>query len=238
MTMNREPLIPAPVAARVYDRYSRFYDAFDWFFKRRLARAISAIPFLPGDRVLDVGIGTGLSMEFYPHFVHLTGIDQSAGMLRQAQNKLDRGKVVRPPHHTRLVQADALHLPFPDRTFEVVFLSHMISTVPDPRRCLAQAIRVAGDNAYIVLVNHFRSHVPVVNHLEGVLDPLCRRLGWRCDLSLAELMAHVAIDNPQDIARSSSGILFRTLCLQKRQHALHVIPMPQPVVHQPQFGPI
>jgi len=212
---------------RVYDLYSRFYDGFGVLFRRRLARAISAVPFSPGDRVLDVGVGTGLSLEFYPLFVQLTGIDLSAGMLGQAQRKLERGVIARPPQSTRLIRADAQALPFGERSFEVVFLSHMISTVPDAGKCLAEAIRVAAEYSYIVIVNHFRSEVPVVSWVESALDPVCRRLGWRSDLSLVELLAGAGVENARDLRRDKGrGMIFKTVFLQKRGAILRVVPMP------------
>src|SRR6185295_18498350 len=123
------------------------------------------------------------------------------GMLRQAQRKLERGVIARPPQSTRLIRGDAQALPFGDRSFEVVFLSHMISTVPDAGRCLAEAVRVVGEYSYIVLVNHFRSEAPVVSWVESALDPMCRRLGWRSDLSLVELLEGVGVENARELPR-------------------------------------
>ena len=148
-----------PIASKVYDIYGRFYDRFEVIFKKRLAKAITAVPFRPNDHVLDVGIGTGLSLEFYPSSVQVTGIDLSPGMLEQAQRKVDEGRVRVGCSRdaTTLLEGDALQLPFADRSFDAVLLSHVISTVPDPERCLREAFRVARDGASIVMVNHFRT---------------------------------------------------------------------------------
>src|SRR5688572_14015637 len=86
-------LMGKPIATKIYDLYGRFYGAAEILFRKRLQKALSAVPFRNGDRVLDVGVGTGLSLEFYPSNVHVTGIDLSSGMLRQAQRKLNEGTV-------------------------------------------------------------------------------------------------------------------------------------------------
>jgi phosphatidylethanolamine/phosphatidyl-N-methylethanolamine N-methyltransferase len=226
------------IANRVYDVYGRFYDAFEMLFKRRLGRAISSIPLHSGDRVLDVGIGTGLSLEYYPSYVHVTGLDLSPGMLRQAQRKLDEGLVraYAPRRDTELLQGDALNLPFPDNSFDAVLLSHVVTTVPDPQRCMAEAMRVAREHAYIVLVNHFRSPYPVLSWLETAIDPICRKLGWRSDLSLEQLLESV---QATDAGRREvvKGFIFRIAFLQKRDGKLHLIPIPEPLERQPELRP-
>ena len=76
------------VSQRVYDLYGRFYDGFELLFRKRVGRAIRHTPLRPGDQVLDVGVGTGLSLEFYPETVDVTGIDLSPGMLAAARRRL------------------------------------------------------------------------------------------------------------------------------------------------------
>ncbi len=80
------------ISNRIYNAYGRFYDIFGFLFTRRLATAIAGMDLREGQRVLDIGIGTGLSLPFYPPRVRVTGIDLSAGMLRQAHAKLLRGR--------------------------------------------------------------------------------------------------------------------------------------------------
>jgi phosphatidylethanolamine/phosphatidyl-N-methylethanolamine N-methyltransferase len=217
-----------PIASRVYDGYARFYDVFEMLFKRRLARAIGAVPFEAGSRVLDIGVGTGLSLAFYPPQAHVTGIDLSAAMLKQAERKLDQGLVRAdcPRSHTRLLRADAMQLPFADGSFDVVLLSHVISTVPNPDRCLAEALRVVSDGGVIVLVNHFRSRFPLVNWVETAIDPICRKLGWRSDLSLTGLLARAGVEHARD-AHKGVAFLFRIVYLQKSRARLRVVRLPE-----------
>jgi phosphatidylethanolamine/phosphatidyl-N-methylethanolamine N-methyltransferase len=219
--------MPAPVSHRVYDFYGRFYDAFEGLFRRRLQAAIAAAPFRPGDRVLDIGIGTGLSLDHYPSSVHVTGIDLSPTMLRQARRKLARGLVrsIARPSDTVLLQADALSLPFPDASFNLVFLSHVITTVADPRRCFAQALRVAREDATLILVNHFRSRFPLLAWVESAIDPICRQLGWRCDLSLEHLFTSFNVQG-RHRTRFIRGKIFQIVYLQKSHGALRLVPVP------------
>jgi len=221
------------VASRVYDFYGRFYDRFELLFKRRLARVIGTLPFRPGDRVLDIGVGTGFSLEFYPADVQVTGIDISNGMLEQARRKVEHGEVRIGAARTAttLMQADALALPFSDGAFDLVFLSHVISTVGDPAKCLREAIRTCRDGGLIVLVNHFQSRWPVVSWVEIAIDPICRRLGWRSDLSLPRLLKDAQVSG--DPYRASKGAMFRAVYLRKHGGMVSVTklsPVPAPAV--------
>jgi phosphatidylethanolamine/phosphatidyl-N-methylethanolamine N-methyltransferase len=224
------------ITTGIYDLYGRFYDKFEMLFKRRLERAIGALPLYSGDRILDVGIGTGLSLEYYPSYVHVTGIDLSSGMLAQAQRKLDQGlvRVDAPRHDTVLVQGDALRLPFDDGSFDAIFLSHVVTTVPDPRRCLEEAFRVARNHAYIAMVNHFRSPYPVVSWVETAIDPVCRKLGWRSDLSLTELLKSVGVEDAERL-ELTEGQLFRIAFLQKNRDRVRLVEIPEPAVREPKL---
>jgi len=172
-------------SSRIYDFYGGFYDIFEVFFQRRISRALNRVPFQQGDRVLDIGVGTGFSLRHYPAYVHVTGIDNSIRMLAAADRKVRDGIVQAP---TRLIKADALDLPFPNGKFDVAVLSHVIATVADPVACLTEALRVTRDHGILVLVNHFRSTTRFLHRLETWCDPLCRKLGWRNDLGLVDLL--------------------------------------------------
>ncbi|HVS69706.1 MAG TPA: methyltransferase domain-containing protein [Phycisphaerae bacterium] len=226
------------ISNRIYSLYGRFYDASKFLFRKRLQKAISSVPFHPGDRVLDVGIGTGLSLEFYPDDVQVTGIDLCPAMLAQAQKKLDtKATRAAPRSHTQLLQANALDLPFPNESFDTVFLSHLITTVPDPYRCLAEAFRVARPHAHLVIVNHFRSPYPVLSWLETAVDPICRKLGWRSDLSLTELLAPASVENLH-LAPETPGLLFRIVYLEKSHGKLRLARFPAPLPQtEPTFDP-
>jgi phosphatidylethanolamine/phosphatidyl-N-methylethanolamine N-methyltransferase len=226
-----------PIATKIYDLYGRFYDRAEVLWRKRLAKAIAGVPFRDGDRVLDIGVGTGLSLEFYPSNVHVTGIDLSAGMLHQAQRKLQDRSIRADcrPEDTQLVQGDALNLPFADKAFDVIFLSHVVTTVPDPTRCLTEAFRVASDQATIVLVNHFRNPYPVINWVETAIDPICRKMGWRTDLSMEELLRPAGVEGLHR-ARDAKGFIFRIVYLQKRRGVVRLVSLPMPSQRKAELG--
>ena len=177
---------------KIYDVHAMFYDAtFGRLVRRRIARAVSHMPIRPSDLILDLGIGTGVSLDYYPtDRGRIVGVDLSGGMLRKAREKIrERGL-----DHAIAFQADALHLPFADDTFDHVFISHVISVVSDPCRLVQEAQRVAKPGARIVIVNHFQSTNRFIAMLEKWLCPLCTKLGWRSDLALQDLVRRTGVE--------------------------------------------
>ncbi len=177
---------------KIYDIHSVFYDAtFGRLVKRRIERAINHMNVRSDDLVLDLGIGTGVSLNFYPtDRGRIVGIDLSAGMLREARKKIrERGL-----ERTNLFQANALELPFADSTFDHVFISHVISVVSDPVKLVQEAQRVAKPGARIVIVNHFQSTNRFIALVEKWLCPLCTKLGWRSDLALQDLIRRTGVE--------------------------------------------
>lgn len=178
-------------AGSIYDFYSRFYDrVFGPPLRRRVARAVSRLDAGSGDCVLDLGVGTGLSLPFYPDGVHVVGVDLSLGMLRQARRKVGNGASRR----IKLVRGDALRLPFRDGTFDHVLVTHVVSVVDDPFRLVEEARRVVRPGGRIVISNHFRSTHPLVAGLEERLSPLFNRIGWRTELTLKDLVERTGLE--------------------------------------------
>ena len=176
---------------KIYDVHSAFYDVtFGRLVRRRIAIAISHMNLTPTDRVLDLGIGTGVSLNYYPQYGRIVGVDLSSGMLRQCRKKIaERGL-----SHATVFQADAMRLPFPDDTFDHIFISHVISVVSDPIKLVQEAQRVAKPGARIVLLNHFQSTNRFIALFEKWLCPLCTKLGWRSDLPLQDLIRETGLE--------------------------------------------
>jgi phosphatidylethanolamine/phosphatidyl-N-methylethanolamine N-methyltransferase len=176
---------------KIYDIHSAFYDAtFGRLVKRRIEIAISHMNIRETDRVLDLGIGTGQSLNFYPQYGRIYGVDLSSGMLKQCRKKIaERGLT-----HATVFQADALKLPFADDSFDHVFISHVISVVSDPIQLVREAQRVAKPGSRIVLLNHFQSTNRFIALVEKWVSPLCTKLGWRSDLALQELIRQTGLE--------------------------------------------
>lgn len=177
---------------KIYDVHSVFYDAtFGRLVKRRIERAINHMNVAADDLILDLGIGTGVSLNYYPvNRGRIIGVDLSAGMLREARKKIrERGL-----NRASVFQANALQLPFGDSVFDHVFISHVISVVSDPYRLVQEAQRVAKPGARIVIVNHFQSTNRFIALVEKWLCPLCTKLGWRSDLALNDLIRRTGVE--------------------------------------------
>jgi len=182
----------------IYDFQSLFYDVtFGRLVRRRIARAISHMNIRPGERVLDMGIGTGASLDFYPRHANIVGIDLSGGMLRECRKRLHH----RPTRtgadlagSVQLFQANVLELPFADNSFDHIFISHVISVVSDPYRLIREAQRVAKPDSRIFILNHFQSTNRFIAMVEQFLCPLCTKLGWRSDLPLQDLIRRTGVE--------------------------------------------
>ena len=172
---------------RIYAYYSRVYDFIfkRWFFPRQ-QYAIQALDISPGQRVLDLGVGTGFSLPLYPQHAQVIGVDLSSKMLHEARKKVLRERL----SHVDLMEMDAAHLAFPDSTFDCVIVAFVISVVPDPLQVLAEIKRVSKPEGQIVIINHFQSQNKMMAQLEKWVSPLCTKIGWRSDLALDYLVQH------------------------------------------------
>jgi len=180
MTYNRDQIMDASRmsvqhAERIYSSYSHVYDLFfDAVLEPGRRRAIDALALHRGDRILEVGIGTGLSLPHYPRHCSIVGIDISATMLAKASDKVD--ELERRDVSLMRMSADAIA--FSDATFDRILLSHVIGSVEEPRRVLREVHRVCRRGGRVVLLNHFRSRNPIVARGEHHLTPLTRKLGF------------------------------------------------------------
>jgi phosphatidylethanolamine/phosphatidyl-N-methylethanolamine N-methyltransferase len=183
---------------RVYSSYAKVYDhIFGKIFRDGREHAVRQLNLVPGDRVLEVGIGTGLSLPFYPRSCEIIGIDLSDGMLEKCRERIKESNL----KHVRLLRMDAGAMEFTDNSFDAVMAAYVVTAVPDYRRVMMEMIRVCKPGGRIILLNHFSNGNPVIAALEKVISPLCKQLGWRTDLSLATVLdgTHLSVIHKQKV---------------------------------------
>lgn len=197
--------------SKTYDVWSWFYDkTFGVLVRKRQRRAIEQLRPAPGDRVLDLGVGTGLTLTDYPADVNVVGMDLSPGMLRKAAEKCRRNNLT----HCRLVQGDAMLPPFADNSFDHVLITHVISVVSNPPLLLRWAQRLVKPGGRIVVLNHFQSSRRPVAWIEKALNPLFSRIGWKSDLAMEDVLADVDL-RVDYVFKESLFDLWRIIVLSK-----------------------
>jgi phosphatidylethanolamine/phosphatidyl-N-methylethanolamine N-methyltransferase len=169
---------------KAYSRWSHVYDVvFGPAFRAARRRAIGMLELGPGDRVLEVGVGTGLSFPFFPPDCRVIGVDISREMLARARDRAHGAG-------GGLIEGDVGHLPFAADVFDAVLAPFVVSAVPDPVAMLRQINRVTRPDARVVLLNHFASSNPVVNAVErAITKTTARSLGFHADFDVEPVLA-------------------------------------------------
>ena len=166
---------------KVYSVLARVYDeVFDAVLAPGRRHAVRRLQIRPGEQVLEVGVGTGLSIPLYPQHCRLTGIDISEPMLDRARlraESLDRNGV-------QLYQMDARRLDFPDAAFDHVLAPYVMSVVPEPEKVMREMVRVCRAGGTVMVVNHFSSRNALLRAAERSLSPVSQWIGFRLDLPL------------------------------------------------------
>lgn len=196
---------------RVYSVLAKVYDDFfDWALTPGRRLAVSRLPARPGDRILEVGVGTGLSLPLYPRDCEVTGIDISEPMLEKARERLDalgrEGVVLR--------RMDAHDLRFPDASFDHVVAPYVISVVAEPEKVMREIRRVCRPGGTVLVVNHFLSESFLLSGIERILTPASQWIGFRMDLPV-----RIALEVPgltlQAMERVNLFGLWRLLTLRR-----------------------
>ncbi len=206
MTTRLQPALPSPVrhpaaldADAVRSAYRRWAAIYDTVFGGVSAsgrrRAVAAVNALPGQDVLEVGVGTGLALPHYLPQKRVTGIDLSSDMLERAHARVARDGLA---NVIDLHEGDAEATGFADDQFDIAVAMFVASVVPNPRRLLAEMRRVVKPGGSLLFVNHFAATGGVRLAVERAMAPAGRALGWHPDFKTEALLP------PEDLARAIS----------------------------------
>ncbi len=175
--------------AAVRDAYRRWAPVYDSTFgmiaNRGRRNAVEMINQRRGGRVLEVGVGTGLSLPHYAPYMKISGIDLSPEMLEKARERVQK-------HDLRNVEAlremDATHLDFSDNSFDIVVAMYVMTVVPNPERVMQELERVCAPGGEVMIVNHFSQDHGTRGWVERKMAPYADHLGWHPIFPLERVM--------------------------------------------------
>ena len=167
---------------RTYRLFSGSYDlVFGPVFHPGRKEAVRLANDRPNQRILEVGVGTGLSLPYFRADARVTGIDVSAEMLAKARRRVAQRGL---SQVEALMEMDAEAMSFEDNAFDAVLALYVASVVPNPARFAAEMRRVCRPGGTIVVVNHFTSENPAMRFIEKRLAPLAGKIGFHADFPL------------------------------------------------------
>ena len=161
---------------QAYDRWAPIYDlVFGGVFSKGRDAAIQATNKI-GGRVLEVGVGTGISLPLYSPNVHIFGTDISEAMLNKAKQRVAEGRL---KNIEGLAVMDAEKLEFPDNSFDVVMAQYVVTAVPNPEVALDEFARVLRPGGELIILTRVSADAGMRRVIERTLQPVVTRLGFR-----------------------------------------------------------
>lgn len=170
-----------------YQRYARFYN---FYFGRVMnpgrLKSIEFAELQSHEEVLEVGVGTGLSLPFYPSDISVTGIDLSPSMLKRAEKLVSENNLT---HVKALKIMNAEQMTFADNSFDCVVAMHVSTVVGNPEKFADEMRRVCKPGGRIVIVNYFHDPSSALGKMSVMIAPYARMIGFRHDLTLEEFLS-------------------------------------------------
>ncbi|MCK4712146.1 MAG: class I SAM-dependent methyltransferase [Marinosulfonomonas sp.] len=161
--------------------YDKTFGAITRAGRRRAVRHINQ----GTGRVLEVGVGTGLSLRHYQPHLEVTGIDISPHMLEKARQKRRKHNMA---HVTGIHEMDAGRIEFPDNHFDMVVAMYLVSVVPDPEQVISEMARVCKTGGEVIIVNHFAREKGALSLAEKAVAPFTKKIGWHSDFSIHRVL--------------------------------------------------
>ncbi len=152
--------------------------------------------------MLEVGVGTGISLPRYDKALRVTGIDLSPAMLDKARRRVARQGLA---NVVAIEEMDAGAMTFADASFDVVIAMYVLTVVPDPAAVMAELARVCRPGGDVIVVNHFSRDRGVLGAVEKAMAPFAEKLGWRPEFPIETVMqtAGLTLVRQQKVARSA-----------------------------------
>ena len=179
-------VVTTETVEKAYRSYAKYYDfIFGKVFHPGRSTAIEHLHCRPGERILEVGVGTGLSLELYPDYTRVVGIDLSEPMLKQARAKVKDENLT---SVEELLIMDAQNMSFADNSFDKVVAMYVATVVPDVKKLVDEIRRVCKPGGTIIFLNHFQNKNPMVRRVEASIQPLAKYLGFHPDFPMEEFL--------------------------------------------------
>ncbi len=170
---------------KIYDRWGKFYDfVFKHVFHEGRNVGVDLLDLKPSEKLLEVGVGTGLSLPLYPPTSEIVAIDISSKMLEKAKQKVDRMGL----GNVELRVMDAQNMGYEDNSFDCVTACYVVSAAPDPHKVVSEISRVCKPGGRIVFINHFKSNHLLLSKFEELINDVCKKFGWETTLDLEPLL--------------------------------------------------
>ncbi|HEY5038630.1 MAG TPA: class I SAM-dependent methyltransferase, partial [bacterium] len=196
--------------ASVLSSYRRYARVYVFGLNPGRPEAIRRMELKSGHRVLELGIGTGLSLPLYPPNIDVTGIDLTAEMLERAQRRVNLLEL----NNVQLHLMDAQKLSFPDNSFDKSIAMFVASVTPDPVAMVREMKRVTRPGGGIYILNHFSRKGSFLSLIEKTLSPFAHVLGFEPLFYLDEFLDRAGMSESQDVPIQPFGY-WRLLCLKK-----------------------
>ncbi|MGE5360824.1 MAG: class I SAM-dependent methyltransferase [Bacteroidales bacterium] len=203
--------------AGVYEKLASVYDyTFGWSLHPGRLQALQRMGIKPGDRILEVGVGTGINIGLYPASCTVTGIDLSGNMLEKARERAAKKGL----SGVRLIEMDAADIKFADNSFDIVYAPYLISVVPDPVKVANEMRRVCRVGGKIIFLNHFRSPNALLSRVERLISPFTIHVGFKADLDLPGFLAQAEL-RPVSIEKVNVPRLWSLVTCIKADPQMH-----------------